>query len=710
MANSWNEVRATQAYLDASPEKRQAIHQDYFQRVVAPNAQAKGLDVDSIYRDYMANTETEPYYNHESKAGMSSGEWFSNQWEQVKDLGNGVEAYANKWMGNDYSQGDINQMKRALSSDEGRAMKTTAAIGASVVAPELVPEIAGGALVGEGANLASRSIWLANAAASNAASSAAYQLVDNGSVNGSNLATDMALGMGLEGAISKVGNRIVDSGRYLNKAASAVVKDTLNTEEHASIIARAENKVHAAEQIKTLAGITESAKEAYPDATAGDALRAWVKAAPEMHDMPMAARYDDSLPEDAFHHVYGDAGDLTPLQQVVAVLTDADISPVTTVQEMADLVSGMTPEQMINISGQEVNLANRAVKQAKRDMGKFNGRFKDLADTQAMIKGNSRLWDKAFSSDINAYDSDVLEELGVEKTLQKVSWLAGRAEGLPVVTRMARDAQFNRVAERYSDNIQEALSEILEDRVAALDNANNELQSFRSNGSIEDIAKARVLGARSRAFGHGVNNVENLASEISNVRKGLKVTEDPFNNAMYNSQLRKFASFVDPTENITSQSLKDASRHIKLLGKTATAKRSLKDAVERSTLSFVATDFLAEHLLGAASGIAAIGKAALTGAAVKRLIDGAVNKALATASDVIQNTNFMHEVEMELDDWVEEFASAKGREPTKAETSKQVDEIVKDVLPEYYDGSSTVAGVAERLSPAAGTLLGEQSR
>lgn len=206
MANSWNEVRATQAFLDSSPEKREAIRQDYFQQVVAPNAQAKGMDVDSVYRDYMANTDAHPYYNHESKADMSSGEWLNNQWEQVKDLGKGAEAYVNKWSGADYSNEDINQFKRAIGSDEGEALKTTAAVGASVVAPELIPELAGGALVGEGANLASRSIWLANSAASNVASSAAYQLVDSGDVNASTLATDAAIGMGLEGSLRGVAN------------------------------------------------------------------------------------------------------------------------------------------------------------------------------------------------------------------------------------------------------------------------------------------------------------------------------------------------------------------------------------------------------------------------------------------------------------------------------------------------------------------------
>ncbi len=282
MANSWNEVRATQAFLDSSPEKREAIRQDYFQQVVAPNAQAKGLDVDSVYRDYMANTDAHPYYNHESKADMSSGEWLNNQWEQVKDLGKGAEAYVNKWSGSDYSNEDINQFKRAIGSDEGQALKTTAAIGASVVAPELIPELAGGALVGEGANLASRSIWLANSAASNIVSSAAYQLVDSGDVNASTLATDAAIGMGLEGGL-----RGVAHFPSLFKAKSADVMAAAGATARAqhdvdTLINAKKNAYTASANTATLESVWNALKEEKPNIHFDEVLAEWGEKEPAM--------------------------------------------------------------------------------------------------------------------------------------------------------------------------------------------------------------------------------------------------------------------------------------------------------------------------------------------------------------------------------------------------------------------------------------------
>ena len=282
MANSWNEVRATQAFLDSSPEKREAIRQDYFQQVVAPNAQAKGLDVDSVYRDYMANTDVTPYYNHESKADMSTGEWLNNQWEQVKDLGKGAEAYVNKWSGADYSNEDINQFKRAIGSDEGEALKTTAAIGASVVAPELIPELAGGALVGEGANLASRSIWLANSAASNIASSAAYRLVDSGDVNASTLATDAAIGMGLEGGL-----RGVAHFPSLFKAKSADVMAAAGATARAqhdvdTLINAKKNAYTASANTATLESVWNALKEENPNIHFDEVLAEWGEKEPAM--------------------------------------------------------------------------------------------------------------------------------------------------------------------------------------------------------------------------------------------------------------------------------------------------------------------------------------------------------------------------------------------------------------------------------------------
>ncbi|MGR6957250.1 hypothetical protein ACU63S_21545 [Klebsiella aerogenes] len=278
--SSWNEVRATQAYLDASPEKREAIHNDYFQRVVAPNAQAKGYDIDAIYRDYMANTELAPYYNHETKADMSQGEWFDNQIAQIGDLYNGGKAYLNKWTGSDYSQEDINQFKRAIGSDEGQALKTTAAIGASIAAPELVPEIAaeaaGASMLGRG------SVWLANEAATNAASSVAYQLVDNGDVGLKNTLIDTGVGIGLGAGLRGI-SRGVDMFKAkpdtVRAAAEATARSYRDVDE---LLSAKKNAYTASANTATLESVWNALKEENPNIHFDEVLAEWGEKEPSM--------------------------------------------------------------------------------------------------------------------------------------------------------------------------------------------------------------------------------------------------------------------------------------------------------------------------------------------------------------------------------------------------------------------------------------------
>lgn len=278
--SSWNEVRATQAYLDASPEKREAIHNDYFQRVVAPNARAKGYDVDAIYRDYMANTELAPYYDHETKADMSQGEWFDNQIAQIGDLYNGGKAYLNKWTGSDYSQEDINQFKRAISSDEGQALKTTAAVGASVVAPEFLPEIAaeaaGASMLGRG------SVWLANEAAANAASSVAYQAVDNGNVSLDNTLLDTGVGLGLSAGlrgIAKGVKGLSPSPTVVKAAVDATARSYRDIDE---LLSAKKNAYTASANTATLESVWNALKEKNPNIHFDEVLVEWGEKEPSM--------------------------------------------------------------------------------------------------------------------------------------------------------------------------------------------------------------------------------------------------------------------------------------------------------------------------------------------------------------------------------------------------------------------------------------------
>lgn len=49
---TWNEVKSNPVFADATPEKQQAIRDDYFERVIAPKAQQMGKDVEVIRQDF----------------------------------------------------------------------------------------------------------------------------------------------------------------------------------------------------------------------------------------------------------------------------------------------------------------------------------------------------------------------------------------------------------------------------------------------------------------------------------------------------------------------------------------------------------------------------------------------------------------------------------------------------------------------------------
>lgn len=167
-------------------------------------------------------------YDHATSADMTQGEWWSNQWEQIKDLDKGAAQLVNKWTGNKYNQSDIDEAARALGSREGKALKTTAAVGASVVAPELIPEMAG---AGEAGVILKGANWLAKGLAG----SEAYQLVDTGTLSAKQTAIDLGTGAAFEGAlrgvaspaikqVSKAFNKFIES-----KAANPELTNTVKS-------------------------------------------------------------------------------------------------------------------------------------------------------------------------------------------------------------------------------------------------------------------------------------------------------------------------------------------------------------------------------------------------------------------------------------------------------------------------------------------------
>lgn len=146
--------------------------------------------------------EHQNYKYDDNKSAWENFEDFNHeQVQQMGDLWHGLTAEINKATGNEYSQDDIDTAKEALGTKQGKVLKTESAIAASVVAPELVPEIEGAALLGEEANLASRGAWLVNSAAKGAVGSMAFQGVENGKLTAKDTIRDTLTGTALEGGL-----------------------------------------------------------------------------------------------------------------------------------------------------------------------------------------------------------------------------------------------------------------------------------------------------------------------------------------------------------------------------------------------------------------------------------------------------------------------------------------------------------------------------
>lgn len=221
-------------------------------------------------------------YDHAEKGGeahlapsMSDmEETMSTNFKQIKDLWKGGVAEINKLTGNEYSEKDIDEAKDALNSGEGQSLKTTAAIGASIAAPELVPEIEGLGVAGKGAS------WLGKGLAS----SLAYQGVDKGSVNAIDTAKDLASGMALEAGFRAAAiPAIKQIGKMYEKLAEANRDNP--------ILTTATRKYLSYARATDLGKHWQNLREVNPKATLLDAYQDMAKAVPEMFKSPEA--YED---------------------------------------------------------------------------------------------------------------------------------------------------------------------------------------------------------------------------------------------------------------------------------------------------------------------------------------------------------------------------------------------------------------------------------
>jgi len=350
----------------------------------------------------------------------------------------------------------------------------------------------------------------------------------------------------------------------------------------------------------------------------------------------------------------------------------------------------MTPEQMMGINFAVDKLAQKELRAANKALGKYNGRFKDLADTQRIIedysKGNPLL--KTFSSDISSYSPDILDELKVGKFARKLSWLSGKAEGLSLINKPLRNMQFNTIAEKLGKDTKEGVETALDNKIEKANQAHAEFKAFRSQGTLEDIAMSHVLGARATAHSYGVENLEDLGSQISNVREGKALKPELFNDAMYNAQLRKF---VEPSsdlyEETLSKELKDVSRQTKLLGKLATSKNPWGASVQNSTVGYLLADEFSDNFLGGiGNALLGVGSVSAAGYLTKRTIDGAINKALAEASRLMENPQFKEEIDYEMRLWSKDYEAKNGHPPSDTEYFEEAEDIVHRMVKRFKRG------------------------
>lgn len=206
-------------------------------------------------------------YDHAEREDMTSGEYMSNQFAQLKDLWKGGVAEINKLTGNEYSEKDIDEAKDALNSGEGKAVKTEAAIAASIVAPEAVPELAEYGIAGKGAS------WLGKGLTS----SLAYQAVDKGDVSLADTAKDMATGAAMEGGMRAIAAPAAKQVRRMFNALVEASKDNPELE-------RATRKYLAHSRALDLGKHWRDLREVNPNATMLDAFKEMSEAVPELFE------------------------------------------------------------------------------------------------------------------------------------------------------------------------------------------------------------------------------------------------------------------------------------------------------------------------------------------------------------------------------------------------------------------------------------------
>lgn len=686
MAKSWNEFRASDYYLNLTPEQRDAAHQQYFDEVVAPQIRANGDSVQSAYAQYMNETSTTPYYSNDFSSNKSVKQNLEAIGGQASDAWNGLVAYARKAGDESYNQSDLEQGKRYYNSNAGTYERMGAAVAASVIAPELLPEIGGISAVAEGSNLVRNIASVADVGLNNTEASLAYQLVDNQKVSPLQTGIDVGLGYGLEGALYGLGKSLRNPDIEAEaKIVTPGIMDLDIKDTFEKAIDDAEDANHAAYQIQTITNMMDEAKRAGLDVTAGDVLKEWANVAPEMHT-DFENWINNTTPSQ--RAIRGSSNQyISPLQQVVKAITGKEIAQTASLEDMASMIEHLSSEDLSKIRDREMKAADKDIKNVYKEMRRlgYDGRYLDLFKTHRLVNDEMQKnpFNRVFAPDLNSIETDMLDNMGFSGKLQVASGIAGKLENLSIANRTARNIQFNRIASRYGDEVANKFADTLKNNITKADQASKTFRNTEKGNTLNSIAQHERNRSLNEALHYGVEDLEDLTKQISKIKTGKPIKPDSYLNPMYNAQVRKFVRLQEPSEIETARDLQQAAKTLKQVGKVATAKKPWNEGISSATVGYLVMDELTDKVVGTTIG--SIAGAAVLGYGAKRAIDGAVNKALAEADRLLSGDvsmgnglgSWIDNVDDTINQMKSDFEEYTGREPYNSEVKEMVQDAVR---------------------------------
>lgn len=334
------------------------------------------------------------------------------------------------------------------------------------------------------------------------------------------------------------------------------------------------------------------------------------------------------------------------------------------------------------ISSTTVNAVKKRIKNYYTSTG-----VAELASLQKHIKNNSKFYQRVFTSDISKYPMRSLKAMGISDEAIWTSRIAGFMENiLPFeLDSLGRDIQFNSVARNASKRLSADVAQAEDLAIMEANEARAELLGAKKGGTLNEIANFYAKEAKASALQRQASHIGDLNKQIGDVFEGKTPKSAPIGEIWFNSQQRQFAN-SELGESI-AQSIKTVSENNKQAFKYAKPKRKFSGAgIANAGAGLVALDFAGDKVVSMLPKAAAVyGGVVATSYAVKRIVDGAINRNLAEASHILEDVGLKDQI------WskVESFADSHGGElPSK----EQLKKIVHDEIDSYFENEDRTLG------------------